>query len=91
MSQIESYYVLGYCRLKLGKTGDALEAATAARNCIEELGFLNNKPSQYFYINFYINYLLIKDIVKTLCQIFAVNCENDTVTPYHQTILNSVI
>ncbi|XP_063677123.1 uncharacterized protein LOC134813351 [Bolinopsis microptera] len=42
---IESYYVMGYCRLKLGKTGEALEAATAARNCIEELGFLNNKPS----------------------------------------------
>ncbi|KAL5264052.1 hypothetical protein ACHWQZ_G005224 [Mnemiopsis leidyi] len=42
---IESYYLMSYCRFKLGKTGEALEAATAARNCIEELGYLGHKPS----------------------------------------------
>eukprot|EP00116_Pleurobrachia_bachei_P005456 sb/3465718/ len=38
-----AYYLLGHCRLKLGKTADAGEAATAARNCLQELSFLNDK------------------------------------------------
>jgi hypothetical protein len=37
--------------LKLGKTGEALEAATAARNCVEELGFLGHKPSEPIFLS----------------------------------------
>ena len=45
--QIEAYYILSYNRLKLGKVGESLEAATAAKNCVEELTYLGYEPSMF--------------------------------------------